>query len=93
MPYLLKGHKEIVGQTNIPTTPGELNYLVTKLCLTFLDSLKDQQHLMIPKDVRTNSYSDYNAVIGALESCKLEFYRRAVSVYEDEKIKSNGDVY
>jgi len=32
-------------------------------------------------------------VIGALEACKLEFYRRAVVPYEDKKIKENGDVY
>ena len=39
------------------------------------------------------SYADYNALIGVLESCKLEFYRRAVAAYEDEKSTVNGDVY
>jgi hypothetical protein len=34
-----------------------------------------------------------NDIIGALEACKLEFYRRLVSHYEDIKIRSNGDVY
>lgn len=93
MPYLLKGHKEIVDQTNIPNTSGELNYLVTQLCLSYLDSCKDRSGLMVTKEVKRNSYRDYNEVVGALECCKLEFYRRAVSIYEDEKIKENGDVY
>ena len=39
------------------------------------------------------SYSSFNDVIGALEACKLEFYRRVVSPYEDNKIIENGDVY
>ena len=30
---------------------------------------------------------------GALECAKLEFYRRVVSKYEDQKILDNGDVY
>jgi hypothetical protein len=32
-------------------------------------------------------------IAGALECCKLEFYRRVAVPYEDQKIKSNGDVY
>jgi len=59
---------------------GELNYCITKLAHSFL-YMKG-----FPK------YSDYNEIIGVLESAKLEFYRRQVSVYEDEKIKENGDV-
>ena len=38
-------------------------------------------------------YSDYNEVVGLLESVKLEFYRRMVANYEDSKIIVNGDVY
>jgi hypothetical protein len=58
-------------------THGELNYVITRLCQSF--------HPM--------SYEDYSALVGDLECCKLEFYRRAVAAYEDEKIVSNGDVY
>jgi hypothetical protein len=32
-------------------------------------------------------------VVGALEACKLEFYRRVVTPYEENKMKENGDVY
>lgn len=60
---------------------GELNYLITLLCINYLASNA------------LNSYDNYNAVIGALESAKLEFYRRKVVDYEQKKIKENGDVY
>lgn len=60
--------------------PGQLNYAITKLCISFLR--------------RTDGkYKDYNEVIGVLECAKQEFYRRAVSKYEDDKIAENGDVY
>jgi len=39
------------------------------------------------------SYQTFNDIIGALEGAKLEFYRRVVVRYEEEKIKANGDVY
>lgn len=58
-------------------TAGELNYIITKLLLA----------------TDPYNYNDYNTLIGVLECCKLEFYRRAVAVYEDTKIKKNGDVY
>jgi len=56
---------------------GTLNYVITRIILV----------------TGPQSYSDYNALVGVLECCKLEFYRRAVVAYEDEKIKENGDVY
>lgn len=56
---------------------GSLNYLIT--------------NILLAKDPK--SYTDYNALIGVIECCKLEFYRRAVAAYEDEKIAENSDVY
>lgn len=35
----------------------------------------------------------YDDVAGALECCKLEFYRRVAVPYEEAKIKLNGDCY
>ena len=58
-------------------TAGDLNYCITKLLLS-----------QEPK-----RYEDYNRLIGVLECVKLEFYRRAVALYENKKIKENGDVY
>ena len=56
---------------------GELNYLITKIILA-----KEPQ-----------TYTEYNALVGVLSSVKTEFERRGVAIYEDEKIKENGDVY
>lgn len=63
---------------NMDQRAGELNYSITKLLL----ALKGE-----------GRYKDYNELIGVLESAKLEFYRRQVGPYEDEKVKENGDVY
>jgi hypothetical protein len=57
---------------------GHLTYLFYRLALQAL-----------PEAPR---YSDFHAVLGAMEAAKLEFYRRKVSPYEDGKIEENGDV-
>lgn len=64
----------------LPATAGELNYAITSLILDYTVA-------------HGNSYQIYNEIVGALESCKLEFYARVVRPYEDEKIKENSDVY
>lgn len=60
--------------------PGMLNYIMTQLL---------QQQI-----IRNGgpSYSLLNKLTGAVECCKLEFYRRVVAPYEDEKIQENGDI-
>jgi hypothetical protein len=84
MPYI-KSHKrydfdEVLDQLPVPSGPGELNYLFTKIALKFL------------KRFDPPAYDDFNDVIGALEGAKLELYRRHVVPYEDIKIRMNGDV-
>ena len=81
MPYLTPGNKYAIDALGTgPDTAGELNYCLTMVCLDFLN--------------RTDKrYADYATVVGALECAKLEFYRRALAVYEDECIERNGDVY
>lgn len=59
--------------------PGDLNYILIKFV-----------HIIIA--TRKKNYALLNALIGTLECCKLELYRRIVSPYEDEKIAENGDV-
>jgi hypothetical protein len=56
---------------------GHINYIVT---------------VLLKRLYRPPSYRRYNKAIGVLECIKLEFYRRIVGPYEDEKIKENGDV-
>ena len=57
---------------------GDLNYSITRLLLL---------------NQGEGRYKDFNELIGALESAKLEFYRRRVAPYEDKKAQENGDVY
>lgn len=59
---------------------GELNYVITKLALCY-------------NEVWSRGYADFNDIIGALECAKMEYYRRVVLPYEEEKRKINGDVY
>ena len=61
------------------SSPGELNYAITRLI--------DNYHS------RRGDYQSVNDVVGALEGAKLEFYRRVAAPYEDQKARENGDVY
>lgn len=81
MPYILKeARTEIDKYGQPPLNAGELNYLITRACLGYLE-------------VRGTSYNILNEIVGVLECAKQEFYRRVISKYEDGKIKSNGDVF
>ena len=58
---------------------GSLTYMLYKACIVAL-----------PDNPR---YSDYNALLGALECTKLELYRRHIAPYENERLAEHGDVY
>lgn len=95
MPYIKKERRKLydsliqklsekVAKTNIDDCTsfcGDWNYITTKL---IRETFKSGG--IHPR------YTDLNEVIGMLECCKLEVYRRMVASYEDEKIKENGDV-
>lgn len=76
MPYIPQSDRKRAKE--YPETPGELNYALTQMCLDYLD--------MSPK-----RYADHAEVIGALECCKLEFARRALTPLENDAIIRNGD--
>ena len=82
MPYIKLARREILDQSypDGAQTAGELNYLITSLCLAYWHG--DEP-----------SYARLNDTIGALECAKAEFYRRVVVPYEETKMKENGDVY
>ncbi len=85
MPYILQEDRDrldpkinaLAEIINTDQRAGEINYTITKLLL----KLRGE-----------GRYADYNELIGALESAKLEFYRRQIAPYEDKKAKENGDV-
>lgn len=81
MPYIKTEARAVLdGGADAPIDAGELNYLITKMCIHYIKNNEAR-------------YQSINDVIGALEGAKLEFYRRYAAPYEDEKIKQNGDVY
>ena len=80
MPYLKNETKDSLLDHPYPTSAGELNFLLTTMCRRYFN-----------KSAR--NYEAYNTVIGALECCKLEYYRKQVSLYENEKEKENGTVW
>lgn len=63
-------------------TPGELNFVITKLCLNHLRAQRKEK-----------SYEGYNEVMGVLECVKQELYRREIGNYESLKMQENGDVF
>jgi hypothetical protein len=86
MPYIQKNSRrwfdEALEELRQGLGPvGELNYCVTKLCIGWV------------KEHGGMSYDNLNAAIGALESAKLELYRRVVAPYENSKLAEHGDVY
>jgi hypothetical protein len=83
MPYITLARRDFITGTDEDWTPqisGELNYILTKWVDAYL------------KDNGLN-YRNINDVIGALECCKLELYRRVAAPYEDKKRDENGEVY
>lgn len=76
MPYIKQNRRDEIEVPTEKFTAGELNYFITRLLLN-----------QNPKN-----YKDYNGLIGVLESCKLEFFRRHMAEYEKSVIKRNGDL-
>ena len=80
MPYIKPDRREPLIQSREAESPGELNFLLSRELVTYLDR-------------KGLSYHTINDALGALEGAKLEFYRRVVAPYEDLKIRENGDIY
>jgi hypothetical protein len=86
MPYIAQKRRDDMDMGELtPQTPGDLNYAITKAINDYL-----QDRTLYKGDY---SYVDLNDIIGALEGAKLEFYRRVVVPYEEQKRFDNGDVY
>lgn len=82
MPYIKPERRQdlrIYDYSELPKTAGELNYVFARLIDRVLGN--------------DPSYGDVNTVIGVLECCKEEVYRRVVGPLEDRKIGENGDVF
>lgn len=80
MPYIQQRQRTELADGREMANSGELNYMLTLLVKDYLNA-------------KGTSYSTINDIMGALEGCKLEFYRRVAKPYEDNKLSLNGDVY
>lgn len=82
MPYIPEEQREFYKPNPefTPSNAGQLNFSIICLCNEY-------------KKFNGESYRTYNDIIGALECCKQEMYRRLIAPYEDQKIKQNGDVF
>jgi hypothetical protein len=84
VPYTKKEERQKFEQMLVffpsSCTPGDLNYVISKLCLKYIQ-------------MKGINYTHLNDVTGVLDSASKEFYRRVVAPYEDNKIKQNGDIY
>lgn len=78
MPYISDYRREELDYFPEPHNVGELNFAITKMVLKYLGP--------------SPRYEDFNAVMGVLACSQQELYRRAVSPYEDEAAKRNGDL-
>ncbi len=74
-----KGLQSLIFEMQMSTTPGDLNYLMTRLVHAYIK-------------YRGLNYTHLNDVVGVFDSAKAEFQRRVVGPYEDSKIETNGDV-
>jgi hypothetical protein len=80
VPYIRRERQEALAKSADMIDEGELNFVLTAACNVYVGD-------------RKLTYGLVNAVIGALECAKLEFYRRVAVPYEDVKRSQNGDVY
>ncbi len=78
MPYVSKERRDLLAYLP-PETAGDLNYLVTKMCVAYLGT--------------AFTYTRLNEVIGVLACAQAELYRRVAAPYEQQKEHENGDVY
>src|SRR6266404_3869895 len=81
MPYIKDEDKKLVALRGYASTPGELNYLITKNLLQqgLLGSSTWFMVTVCCEDYWKNSKKNYQAindVIGALECAKYEYIRR-----------------
>ncbi len=84
MPYIKFEDREkfniyLEPMTENINSKGDLTYCLYKLCCLYLKTM-------------TKSYTTMSTLMSCLEDAKLEWYRKKMAPYEDQKILENGDV-
>ena len=86
MPYISQDERKMIKDdiskilvyVDEYTTTEMLNYIISVICHAACEGREQ--------------YSRFNEIIGVLECCKQEFYRKVITPYEDKKIQENGDL-
>lgn len=78
-PYITTEARAAIDTGALIETKGELTYVLYRMMLEWLKE-------------GPNNFDRRADAIAAVECAKLEFYRRIVAPYEDQKIAENGDV-
>ena len=84
MPYIKQEDRERLLNTTVEDlsdsklSAGDINYIISII-------LKKQFF-------QSRCYATANILVGAVECAKLEFIRRYVNSYEDQKVIDNGDI-
>ena len=95
MPYITSERRAILDESfslwnrlriQKINTEGELNYVISTIVARYVD----EQKLAYAEGF---GYKNLNAIMGVLDHVAHEFKRRVVDLYEDKKIKENGDIY
>lgn len=91
MPYILKINRakydkainqiveRLCDEDDEDDVPGRINYVLFSIVFRYL-----KRH-----GIR---YYVLNGIMGAIECCKQELYRRVIGPYENKAIEKNGDV-
>jgi hypothetical protein len=82
MPYIPADRRQALLEGERYDEIGELVYAITEECIEYFNTFAGE-----------HQFATHNAIIGALECAKMEWYRRMAVPYEDKKIVEEGDVY
>lgn len=98
MPYIDSAAKQRIDRGAAPITVGELTYVIDAAMIDFVKRSVPGGTLFFNEGVPLHDldglrYAHLAEVMAAVENAKLEFYRRVVAPFEDQKIKDNGDVF
>lgn len=84
MPYIKQQDREKFNSSakdiaDKASCAGDLNYALTVIIQSYIEK-------------KGLNYANCNEIVGMLDCCKMEFYRKIVAPYEEKKINENGDV-
>lgn len=84
MPYIkpqdrVKFDSPAIEIAHLADCAGDLNYAITVIMHAYLKK----------KGIK---YANLNELVGMMECCKIELYRKIAGPYEDVKATENGDV-